>query len=177
MGYALACLFPALWFTCALGAGKSSRLPGKKGRLLAFPRHLRDGRYVTPEACNIAALLEAARGIIALRYRPQYHEIGAAVCTRSGEIFAAVNLDATLGRVAVCAEAIALGMAAAQGDTDIEAMVAVNARGDVVSPCGMCREMISDYSPSAKVLLQAHEGLEIVPVNELLPRRYRKGIP
>jgi cytidine deaminase len=54
--------------------------------------------------------------------------------TRSGKVFEAVHLEAYVGRVAVCAEAIAIGMGAAAGDTQIECIVAVNRSGDVVTP-------------------------------------------
>ena len=47
--------------------------------------------------------------------------------TRSGKIFTGVNLDAYLGRMAVCAEAVALGRAVVEtgGDAGIDTIVAV----------------------------------------------------
>ena len=118
-------------------------------------------------------LLDLARKIIEQRYRENQHQIGAALRTKSGKVFTAVHLEATVGRIAVCAEAVALGMAAAAGDTEIETIVAVDAAGQVVSPCGMCRELISDYSPSAQVIVPAGGKTEVVPVAELLPNKYR----
>lgn len=120
-------------------------------------------------------LVEAARDIIARRGRDDYHEVGAALRTRSSQTFAAVHLEAHVGRIAVCAEAVALGMAAAAGDTDIEAVVAVNRRGEVVSPCGMCRELVSDYSPQATVVVPGARGPEEVAVGDLLPRKYERS--
>ncbi len=38
-----------------------------------------------------------------------WQEVGAALRTRDGRIYTGVNLDAYLGRMAVCAEAVALG--------------------------------------------------------------------
>ena len=73
--------------------------------------------------------------------------------------------------MAVCAEAIAIGMAAAQGDTEIETIVAVDRNGRVVPPCGMCRELISDYAPSCKVIITDEESTTI---DELLPRKYQR---
>ena len=76
--------------------------------------------------------------------------------TRSGKIFTGVNLDAYLGRMAVCAEAVALGRAFVEvGDDGIEKIVAVRHPPPdekdqaiaVVSPCGACRELIFDYDP------------------------------
>ena len=121
---------------------------------------------------NDETLLAEARAIIGLRQRQDWHHIGAALRTRSGHVFTAVHLEAYIGRVAVCAEAIAVGMAAAAGDTDIEAIVAVNRAGDVVAPCGICRELISDYAPHAQVIVPGIAGPERVPVTALLPNKY-----
>ena len=68
-----------------------------------------DGRHNLSEADR--ALVEAATEAIHRRYRYDWQEVGAALRTRSGKIFTGVNLDAYLGRMAVCAEAVALGQA------------------------------------------------------------------
>ena len=119
-------------------------------------------------------LLEAARCIIKARFKPEWHTVGCAIRTGSGRIFSAVHLDAHVGRVAVCAEAIALGMAAAEGDTDIATVVAVDHHGNVAAPCGICRELISDYSPNARVVVPSSVGPVVVPIAELLPNKYRR---
>ena len=116
-------------------------------------------------------LIEEARCIISKRFKEDYHHVGAALRTKSGKIFSAVHLEAYVGRVAVCAEAIAIGMAAAEGDTEIEIIVAVDRQGKVVSPCGMCRELISDYAPSCRVIITENESTNIY---ELLPRKYQR---
>src|SRR5262247_4489916 len=96
-------------------------------------------------------LIEAARAAIKPRYRNDWQEVGAAMRTRNGRIVTGVNLDAYLGRMAVCAEAVALGRAITDvGEAGIETIVAVRhpepAEADqavvVVSPCGSCRELI-----------------------------------
>ena len=122
------------------------------------------------------SLLAQAREIIALRRKPDWHEVGCALRTRSGRVFSAVHLEATVGRIAVCAEAVALGMGAAAGDTDVHTIVAVDRAGDVVAPCGMCRELISDYAPGALVVVPGPAGPDLVSVARLLPNKYtRRG--
>jgi cytidine deaminase len=113
-------------------------------------------------------LIENARSIITKRFKENYHHIGAALRTKSGTVFSAVHLEAYVGRVAICAEAIAIGMAAAAGDTDIETIVAVNSHGRVIPPCGICRELISDYSCDCKVIITE---VETIAIGELLPRK------
>jgi cytidine deaminase len=121
------------------------------------------------------SLLNEARRMISLRQRQDWHHIGCALRTRSGKVFSAVHLEAYVGRVAVCAEAVAIGMGAAAGDTDIEVIVAVNRAGDVVVPCGMCRELISDYAPQAEVLVPTPAGTARIQVSELLPNKYTRS--
>ncbi|AFY91458.1 cytidine deaminase [Chamaesiphon minutus] len=116
-------------------------------------------------------LIEQARSIISKRFKQDYHHIGAALRTKSGRVFAAVHLEANVGRVAVCAEAIAIGMAAAVGDTELETIVAVDPQGNIVSPCGMCRELISDYAPDCQTIISEQK---IVTIGELLPHKYQR---
>ena len=120
-------------------------------------------------------LIQNAKSIIQKRYKDGFHHIGAALRTKSGNEFAAVHLDAYVGRIAVCAEAIAIGMAAAEGDTEIDTIVAVDSTGEVISPCGMCREMISDYSPEAKVIIKEKDKYALVAISELLPNKYKRS--
>ncbi len=92
-----------------------------------------------------------------------------------------VHLDANIGRIAVCAEAVALGQAVTiHGSSDIETIVAVyhslNGQIDIVSPCGMCREMISDYAPNARVLMPDDQhGYQVCKISKLLPGKYRRS--
>ena len=129
-------------------------------------------------------LIAAARATIRRCYRGDWQEVGAALRTRSGKIFTGVNLDAYLGRMAVCAEAVALGHAVVdRGDAGIDIIVAVRhpAPQDkdrtiaVVSPCGACRELIFDYDPKARVIVPNGKSPSIVPIGELLPNKYTRG--
>jgi len=129
-------------------------------------------------------LIAAATAAIKLRYRHDWQEVGAALRTRSGKIFTGVNLDAYLGRMAVCAEAVALGRAFVDlGDDGIALIVAVRhpppEQKDqtiaVVSPCGACRELIFDYDPKARVIVPNRTAPVVVPISELLPNKYSRG--
>jgi cytidine deaminase len=129
-------------------------------------------------------LVTAATAAIKERYRYDWQEVGAALRTRSGRIFTGINLDAYLGRMAVCAEAVALGRAFVDlGDDGIETIVAVRHPGPeeknqavaVVSPCGACRELIFDYDRKARVIVPNGKSAEVVPIAELLPNKYSRG--
>ena len=123
---------------------------------------------------RMSELINTASQLSTTRFKPDYHEIAAALITCSGQVFSAVHLEATVGRIAVCAEAVAIGMAATAGDTEIEMIVAVNRSGQVVSPCGMCRELIADYAPNAKVIVPDKVGPILVTISDLLPNKYHR---
>ena len=129
-------------------------------------------------------LIAAATAAIKSRYRDDWQEVGAALRTRSGRIFTGVNLDAYLGRMAVCAEAVALGRALVDvGDDGIETIVAVRhpspqdktQKITVVSPCGACRELIFDYDRKARVIVPDGRAAAAVPIADLLPNKYSRG--
>ena len=128
-------------------------------------------------------LIDVAREVIARRYRRDWQEVGAALRIRTGQVFTGVNLDAYLGRMAVCAEAVALGKLIADiGHEGIDTIVAVRhppaGEADrtiaVVSPCGACRELIWDYDRNACVIVPSQNGPQVVPISELLPNKYSR---
>ena len=123
---------------------------------------------------NHAELIQIARDLIQRRFVEGRHHIAAALSTRSGAVFTGVHIEAHVGRIAVCGEAIAIGAAATAGDIDIETIVAVNQLGDIVSPCGMCRELIGDYSSTATVIILRGGQTVAVPVADLLPDKYQR---
>jgi len=129
-------------------------------------------------------LIAAARDAIRQRYRNDWQEVGAALRTRDGRVVTGVNIDAYLGRMAVCAEAVAIGRAITEaGDQGIETIVAVrHPKPDeadrtiaVVSPCGSCREIIHDYDAQARVIVPNGDEPTVATIAELLPNKYVRG--
>jgi cytidine deaminase len=129
-------------------------------------------------------LIAAATEAIKSRYRNDWQEVGAAMRTRDGRVVTGVNLDAYVGRGAICAEAVALGRALTEGgDKGIETIVAVRhpKPGEsggiaVVSPCGTCRELIHDYDAKARVIVPGAKTPTVVTIGKLLPNKYRRGM-
>jgi len=117
-------------------------------------------------------MIQAAKDIMKIRYVEGRHQIGSALRTKSGKLFVGVHVEAKCGRISICGEAVAIGVAATNGDTDIAQIVAVTESGDIVPPCGMCRELISDYSDNAYVILEGENRPYSVPVLDLLPNKF-----
>jgi cytidine deaminase len=139
------------------------------------------GRKLTAKDKELVA---AARAAIRDRYRNEWQEVGAALRTRDGRVITGVNIDAYLGRMAVCAEAVAIGRAITEaGDQGIETIVAVRhpKPGEkdqaiaVVSPCGSCREIIHDYDAKARVIVPNGGDGAVATIAELLPNKYVRG--
>lgn len=134
---------------------------------------------------NDKALIEHAKEIIKSRYKEDWHVVGSALRLKDGRVYTGVHLEAYIGRIAVCAEAVALGRAFTEaGNSQIDTIVAVRHPSPneesqeikVVSPCGMCRELISDYSSDAMVIIPDKDGkLSKVSIAALLPQKYVRG--
>lgn len=124
-------------------------------------------------------LVAAATRAVASRHRPGWHFVGAALRGRSGEVFTAVNLQAYVTRISVCAEPIALGQAVMADDPIVRAVAVIQPPdgGDVrvVSPCGMCREIMGDYASDLEVIVPGDAGPVTVPVSTLLPNKYTRS--
>ncbi|MBS1894657.1 MAG: cytidine deaminase [Actinobacteria bacterium] len=128
-------------------------------------------------------LVAAALELLRERAAAGRHEVAAALRTKSGGVHRGLHVESSIGRASICAEGAAIAAAAAAGDTEIETIVAVLATDEgwrVVTPCGLCRELIGDYAPTATVIdydAARAEPVKVVPVAELLPgkttRRWR----
>ncbi|MBO0999686.1 cytidine deaminase [Bacillus sp. SD075] len=127
-------------------------------------------------------LIEAANAKIRELYEENRHHVGAALKTKSGKIVAAVHIEAYIGRITVCAEAVAIGKAISDREKGFDTIVAVkhpyfvdeDRALKVVSPCGMCRELISDYAKDCFVILPVNGETVKVKIGELLPYKYTR---
>jgi cytidine deaminase len=128
------------------------------------------------------ALIAAANAVLEKHYRTFWHTVAAAIRGRDGRIWTGIHIGTTVGRLAVCAEAVAFGRAVLDGDGTIETAVAVrhpkpeeeDRELAVVSPCGGCREMIMDHAPNARIILKEADGLIKLPIRSLLVLPYRR---
>ncbi|PEC56699.1 cytidine deaminase [Bacillus cereus] len=129
-------------------------------------------------------LITAAEKVIKKNYKYGRHHIGSAVRTTTGNIYAAVHVEANVGRITVCGEAMAIGKSISEGDHEFDTIVAVAhphpheeiEKCWVVAPCGMCRELISDYGKNTNVILSYNGELVKCNVMELLPEKYTSEV-
>ena len=97
------------------------------------------------------------------------HTVGCALLCKNGKIYKGVNCDGIHGS---CAEYITIGTAISAGEREFDTIVSVHEKNvnGVVSPCGNCRQMLFEYCPEIKVILNDDEGNLIkVKIKDLLP--------
>lgn len=97
------------------------------------------------------------------------HTVGAAIRCKNGNIYTGVNCDGNHGS---CAEYITMGIAISAGEREFDTIVAVHEKmpNSVLAPCGNCRQMLVEYCPDIKVILNDDTGHLIkVQVTDLLP--------
>ena len=70
-------------------------------------------------------LIDNAKEAIRKGYRENWHSIGAALRTSDKTVFTSIHFDATVGRIAICAEPIAVANAIMSGKNRFDTIVAV----------------------------------------------------
>ena len=98
-----------------------------------------------------------------------HHTVGCALLCKNGKVYTGVNCDGIHGS---CAEYITMGIAISAGEREFDTIVAAHekALNGVVPPCGNCRQMLFQYCPDIKVIVNDEEGKLIkVSARDLLP--------
>ncbi|MBK7560656.1 MAG: cytidine deaminase [Chitinophagaceae bacterium] len=116
-----------------------------------------------------AWLLNEARSVTENAYAPysNFH-VGAVAILANGEIVAGTNQENASYPVGICAERVLLGTVATQHPNIEIQSIAISYNSDTVksdhpiSPCGMCRQALSEYETRMKkpirLILGGQEG-------------------
>ena len=125
-------------------------------------------------------LIKEAKALIEKRYCKSGHHtvVSAALLTKDGNVYSALNVGTYQPSISTCAEIIAIGMALKDNKNfKIEAIACVRDNpAYIASPCGKCREYIADYSDDALVCVPVDDSYEFVPISKLLPNKYVKKV-
>ncbi|MFL6559281.1 MAG: cytidine deaminase [Bacillus sp. (in: firmicutes)] len=121
---------------------------------------------------NIDQLIEEAKKAREKAYVPySKFGVGAALLTADGKVYHGCNIENAAYSMCNCAERTALFKAYSEGDTDFQLLAVVADTDRPCSPCGACRQVISELcSKDMKVVLTNLKGdiLETT-VEDLLP--------
>jgi cytidine deaminase len=126
---------------------------------------------------EIDALVEAARAVRANAWAPySRYRVGAALMAHDGRVFLGVNVENSAYPSSLCAEHNAIGTAIAEGARKFLAIAVVTEPkpGTVPgSPCGKCRQVLSEHGLDLQVILAGPTGpWEATTLRELLPRAF-----
>jgi len=117
------------------------------------------------------ALIKAAKKIMKEAYAPYSKvKVGAAILSSKGKIHVGCNIENASYGLTVCAERVAVGCAVSHGEREFKAIAIANSTDKIITPCGACRQVLSEFSKGLKILLVSAGG-EIVRTTlaQLLP--------
>lgn len=101
------------------------------------------------------------------------YPVGAALLTKSGQYYLGANVENASYPLSMCAERVAIFKAVSAGDREPLAISVVTANAG--SPCGGCRQVLSEFGLDTLVLLVDGSGTVAreMTVAELLPAAFR----
>ena len=102
-------------------------------------------------------------------------KVGAAVLSADGKIFTGCNIENASFGMSVCAERVAIFKAISEGSTKFEAIAVIGDTDKPCSPCGACRQVISEFSENILLIMANLKGdVKIKKIRELLPEAFGK---
>lgn len=132
-----------------------------------------------PDEPSYDSLVRAAADARAHSYSPySKFRVGAALLTNNGKVYTGCNIENAAYSPTICAERVALGAAIVAGEEigSFEAIAVVADEATPTSPCGVCRQVLSELAPGVLVIMAAspEKSSDILKmkIEELLPHGF-----
>lgn len=120
-------------------------------------------------------LVRLANDIKRNAYAPysNFH-VGAAVIGNSGKVYTGVNVENSSYGATICAERVAVCKAISEGEKSIEAIAISSDSEEYTFPCGICRQVISEFAGKNLVILCSNNKGEykVYSLNDFLPNSF-----
>ena len=119
------------------------------------------------------AILSAAAEARKHGYAPYSgYLVGAALLSKSGEIFTGCNVENASYGLSNCAERTAVFKAVSEGVTTFDAIAI--ALPNAASPCGACRQVLNEFNPDLPVYIGSEKGVLVrqTTIARLLPEAF-----
>ena len=84
--------------------------------------------------------------------------VGAALLCKDGTVFTGCNIENASYGAANCAERTAIFKAVSEGHREFSAIAIVSSGGGETYPCGICRQVMAEFSSNLRVILRDIEG-------------------
>ena len=116
-------------------------------------------------------LTEKAREAMEYAYAPYSNfKVGAALLTESEKIYTGCNIENISFGATNCAERTAVFKAISEGEKAFKAIAIVSSSGKFTPPCGICRQVLSEFSEDMDIILaDKDDNIKIIKLNELIP--------
>ncbi len=103
-------------------------------------------------------------------YIPYSHfAVGAAVRCVSGKVYTGCNIENASYGLCCCGERNAMFAAACAGERDMQTIVVVADTTGPVSPCGACRQVMSEFKLQCIILTNLKGDAKVCTLEDLLP--------
>lgn len=119
-------------------------------------------------------LIEISKKAQEFAYAP-YSEfkVGAALLCRDGSVYTGCNIENATYGATNCAERTAVFKAVSEGKRDFTAIAITSSGKGLTFPCGICRQVLSEFAPEINVILEDEKGeLHTFMLSELLPHSF-----
>ncbi|MBI5058566.1 cytidine deaminase [candidate division KSB1 bacterium] len=101
------------------------------------------------------------------------YPVGAALLSKSGKMYGGCNVESSSYGLSCCAERVALFKAVSEGEREFVKIAVVAEAPVTATPCGACRQLLSDYCGELEILLSRKPGeLERVLLSEIFARPF-----
>jgi cytidine deaminase len=131
----------------------------------------------TLPAIDWTSLVAAAREVREHAYAPySQYQVGAALLSGSGRIYAGCNVENASYGLALCAERAAIAAMISDGERTIRAIAIVTDGPVPGPPCGMCRQVLAEFADDVPVHLasaQAGSMARTTSLSKLLADPFR----
>jgi cytidine deaminase len=123
---------------------------------------------------QIVVLRERAMAAMERAYAPYSNfRVGAALLASDGSITEGCNVENAAYPAGMCAEVGAVAAAIARGSRHFEAIAIATEAQEPTPPCGICRQVLEEFSPHLLVISVTRAGGEARwSLDELLPKAF-----
>ena len=112
-------------------------------------------------------LRDTAKKAMHMAYAPYSNfPVGAAAIVDDGRIVSGCNVENASYGVGLCAECALVSNLAMTGGGKLVAFTCVDGHGEILMPCGRCRQLLYEHSASG-MLLETVSGLQTI--DQVLP--------
>ncbi len=119
-------------------------------------------------------LIEKAKEVSRKAYAPySNYKVGAALLTKSGKVYTGCNIENSSYGLTNCAERTAVFKAVSEGEMEFEEMVIYADSPHLPTPCGACRQVLSEFGPELKIMIVSSKEQLVTSISELLPLAFK----